>query len=164
MSHRTPRPSLRRAGALAAAAAALGLGLAAPAQASPGPVPPLTAHEQALLASNVPKTVVLDPATGGILSVRQSSEPAGEQGISQHNVCNRGDGCFLSGRVPYAHQGFYGSPGTARGTWPYRSGYDTGNYTASACWTQACAQRPLPPHTRATFGGTLVTGTSFRIH
>lgn len=153
----------RSAATLAAAAAAFGLFGAAPAQASPSPIPALSGTEKALLGSDAPKAVQLDPATGAILSVRALPETP-EQGIGHHNYCNSGDGCFLSGRVPYAHQGFYGSAGTSRGNWPYRSGYNTGRYTASACWVQACAQRALPPNTRADFGGTLVTGTSFRIH
>ncbi|GGR15272.1 hypothetical protein [Streptomyces netropsis] len=155
------RPALRRVGVLTATAAAIGLGLAAPAQAGPGPIPPLTASEQALLNSSAPKAVELDPATGRILSVKPQST---DQGISQRSGCNSGDGCYLSGRVPYAHRGFYGSRGTARGNWPYRIAYNTGRYTASACWTLACAQRSFPPNTYVDFSGALVTGTSFRIH
>ncbi|MFI1257235.1 hypothetical protein ACH4U6_26115 [Streptomyces netropsis] len=155
------RPALRRAGALTAITAVIGLGLAAPAQAGPGPIPPLTASEQALLNSSAPKAVELDPATGRILSVKPQST---DQGISQRSGCNSGDGCYLSGRVPYAHRGFYGSRGTARGNWPYRIAYNTGRYTASACWVQACAQRSFPPNTYVDFSGALVTGTSFRIH
>lgn len=154
-------PSLRRVGAVTAIAATIGLGLAAPAQAGPGPIPPLTASEQSLLNSSAPKAVELDPATGRILSVKP--QPT-DQGISQRSGCNSGDGCYLSGRVPYAHRGFYGSRGTARGSWAYRSAYDTGRYTASACWVQACAQRSFPPNTYVGFNGALVTGTSFRIH
>ncbi|MBO0657395.1 hypothetical protein J1792_33195 [Streptomyces triculaminicus] len=163
MRHVIPRSSLRRAAALATLAAALGLGLAAPAQASPGPVPPLSAQEQALLTSGVPKIVELDPATGRIVSVKESGRTT-DPAIDRHNYCNSGDGCFYSGRIPYANQGFYGSRGISYGNWPYRSAYDTGNYTATACWTSACTSRPLPPNTYAHFSGALVTGTSFQIH
>ncbi|MFI9202565.1 hypothetical protein [Streptomyces sp. NPDC053048] len=165
-----PRPSLRRAAALTAIAAALGLGLAAPAEAGPGPIPPLTAHERALLGSTVPKTVELDPATGRILSVKESESKsvkesgAPVQAIGRHNYCDASDGCFYSGRTPYAHQGFYGSPGTSHGDWPYRSGYYTGKYKAKPCWAQACTEIPLPPRTYADFRGALVTGKSFRIY
>ncbi|MFC6092310.1 hypothetical protein Q5530_24645 [Saccharothrix sp. BKS2] len=114
------------------------------------------------LLSDVPKHVVLDAATGRVVS----AVPVGEFGtlISNHNYCNSGEGCYHAGRTPYAHQGFFGTPGTFTGSWPYRSSWYTGRYTARACWVGACAQVALGPNTTATFGGTLVTGTSFRIY
>ncbi|MEU7058122.1 hypothetical protein [Streptomyces sp. NPDC046197] len=113
------------------------------------------------LQSSQPKTVVMDPANGAVLSVSAGIvRPA----ISVHNICNSGDGCYYSGRIPYANQGFYGSAGTASGSWPYRSAWDTGGYTASACWVGACSQNRFGPNTYITFNGSLVTGTSFTIY
>jgi hypothetical protein len=123
----------------------------------------LSSAEKTLLNSKKPLDVVLSPTTGALQSVRPQSDmhPA----ISNHNICSSTDGCYVSGQVPWANQGFFGSPGTFRGSWPSRSGYNTGMFTASACWTQACAVRALPPNTHVTFGGgSLVTGTSFTIH
>jgi hypothetical protein len=122
----------------------------------------LSSAEKTLLNSGKPLDVVLNPVNGAFLSVKPQSDV--HTAISNHNICNSTDSCYLSGRTPYAHQGFYGSSGTYRGSWPYRSGYNTGKYTASACWTQACSQQALPPNTHATFNGSLVTGTSFTIH
>lgn len=95
------------------------------------------------LSSSTPKTVILDPATGAVVSITATrATPAAADAtpmISNDNICNIGDGCYYSGRIPYAHQGFSGSPGTFHGSWPYRSGWGTGNYTASACWVGACS-------------------------
>jgi hypothetical protein len=114
------------------------------------------------LSSSVPKSVVVDAATGRVVTAQV--ETGFGTLISNHNYCNSGDGCYHSGQVPYAHQGFYGTPGTFSGSWPYRSKWYTGRYTARACWVQACAERAFGPNTTVTFGGTLVTGTSFRIY
>lgn len=114
------------------------------------------------LLSSAEKTVVLDSKTGQVLSVTAGGDVS--TNISNHNICNSGDGCYYSGRVPYANQGFYGSAGTYNGSWPYRSGWYTGNYTARACWTQACSQNAFGPNTSVSFNGALVTGTSFRIY
>jgi hypothetical protein len=135
-----------------------GQALATPPSNSAGS---LSSAEKTLLNSGKPLDVVLSPTTGAVLSVKlQAAHPA----ISNHAICNTTDGCFLSGKVPYANQGFFGTKGTFSGSWPFRSGYNTGKFTASACWIQACSQAPLGPNTHATFGGTLVTGTSFTIH
>jgi hypothetical protein len=40
-----------------------------------------------------------------------------------------------SAMAPWADQGFYGSAGTYTGSWPDRDAFDTGDYTADACWT-----------------------------
>ncbi|MET9292550.1 hypothetical protein [Streptomyces sp. NPDC003077] len=145
------------------ALAALGAGSAqAVEQSEPVKSPYLSAEEQELLDSGRANSVTIDPATGHIIGARI------ENSISVKNSCGSDDGCYYSGKVPYAHQGFYGSAGTARGNWPYRSGYYTGKYTARACWTTGgsavCSQAKLPPRVSATFGGTLVTGTSFTIY
>ena len=114
------------------------------------------------LMSAAPKLVVLDASTGQVVS----AGPVGEFStlISNHNYCNSGEGCYYAGRTPYAHQGFYGTAGTFTGSWPYRSSWFTGRYTARACWTQACAAQAFGPNTTVTFNGSLVTGTSFRIY
>lgn len=137
---------------------------AASASTAPAPATATTSMTPAmatLAASSTPKTVVLNPTTGAIVSVTATS--AVTPAISNHNICNSTDGCYYTNKVPYADQGFYGSAGTFHGSWPYRNAYDTGKYTAKACWTQACAQSYLGPNTYASFGGTDVTGTSFTI-
>jgi hypothetical protein len=113
------------------------------------------------LLSATPKTVTLDPATGAVVAVVEGM--AASPQISNHAICNTGDGCYFSGRIPFANQGFFGTRGTFRGSWPFRDAFGTGRFTASACWTQACSST-FGPNTTATFGGALVTGTSFTIH
>ncbi len=118
-----------------------------PSGATAGSSPPTSSPpaSSGLLASNLPKTVVLNPATGAVISVK-AGEPASitsrgtSPDVSNHNICNPGDGCFFSGRAPYANQGFYGSPGSYHGGWSDRRAYDTGRYTAYACWRYACSQ------------------------
>ncbi|GHH84013.1 hypothetical protein GCM10018793_47280 [Streptomyces sulfonofaciens] len=146
-----------------AAIATLGMNMAGTASAATGQSTTLSAADSALLRSSEPKTVTMDPATGAVLSVVEGYAHNTPM-ISNHNICNANDGCFYSGAVPYAHQGFYGTAGTFSGNWPYRSGYYTGQYTASACWVGACSQVRLAPRTEATFSGALVTGTSFTIY
>lgn len=162
------RKLMRRVAAGAAALAmsvTLGLTVAGPAAADTTPAPEhLSSQERELLNSDAPKTVEIDPATGEFVAVEEGSTWIRPM-IGNRNICYSGDGCYYSGKVPYAHQGFYGTAGTYTGSWPYRSGYHTGNYTARACWTTACSQASLPPNTTAYFsGGALVTGTSFRIY
>lgn len=138
----------------------------ASAALSPTGTPPAASG---LLASSYPKTVVLNPATGAVVSVT-SGEPAivtselASPDISNHNYCNSGDGCYYSGKAPYANQGFYGSAGSYHGNWPDRNAWDTGNYTAYACWTGACSESWFGPNTYVTFGGSLVNGTVFGIN
>jgi hypothetical protein len=95
----------------------------------------------------------MDPSTGTVESVTQLS-PAAYQAllaaadeasggpktgaspdISNHNYCNSGDACYYPAMAPWADQGFYGSAGTYTGSWPDWDAFDTGNYTADACWT-----------------------------
>ncbi|MER5357495.1 hypothetical protein [Streptomyces sp. NPDC002785] len=159
---RTLTRRLAPATAVLAMSAALGMTMVGPAAAGTNPTPGLSSQERQLLNSDAPKAVELDPATGQILSVEK--DDAIGPTIGNHNICNSGEGCYYSGQVPYAHQGFYGSAGTFTGNWPSRSGWYTGNYTARACWAGACSEVALPPNTKATFNGSLVTGTSFRIY
>ncbi len=111
------------------------------------------------LLSSAAKTVTVDPKTGAVVAV--SSGMIAAPDISNHNICNTGDGCYFSGQIPLANQGFFGSPGTFRGSWPSRSGFGTGMFVAAACWVQACSPA-FGPNTRVTFSS-LVTGTSFTI-
>jgi hypothetical protein len=119
----------------------------------------LTAEQ---LASDAPKTVIIDATTGKITASWLGIDSRVTTMISTHNICNPGEGCFVSGRIPYADQGFYGSAGTSTGSWPYRSEIDSGNYTVKACWGSTCSPQ-LSPHTQAGLSS-LVTGTSFRIY
>ncbi len=136
--------------------------------------------QTALLASGAPKRVKLNPETGAVVAVAplslsayraleaahgmttQTAAGSVVPDIYNHNVCNYGNGCYYSGRVPYANQGFYGYPGSFQGVWPDRNAFDTGYYTAYVCWTQACSYE-FGPNTYADFGGSLVTGTQFTI-
>ena len=121
----------------------------------------LSQSEVSLLDSGGAIDVVMDPGTGDIVSVA-AAQPGADPLISNHNVCNSGDGCYFTNRTPYANQGFYGSAGTYYGSWPYRSGYSSGNYTVSACWTSNCGVK-IGPGSRVTFTSD-VTGTSFTIY
>jgi len=123
----------------------------------------------AFLASDTPKTVVLDPDTGAMITVSlgepasTSSPPMPE--ISSGSDCAPGDGCYYTPVLDgtYHDRSFYGSPGTFSGYWPRRNAWETGSYTASACWQGGCSQA-YGPNTRLTFNGALVTGTSFTIY
>lgn len=85
----------------------LGLVTLLPSGATAGSSPPTSSPpaSSGLLASNLPKTVVLNPATGAVISVK-AGEPASitsrgtSPDVSNHNICNPGDGCFFSGRAP----------------------------------------------------------------
>jgi hypothetical protein len=150
------------------ASAAVGLGLVAPAmanatrtQTSP------SSSQQALLMSSTPKTVVLDPATGAVISVTSdaSSGPTASPDISGGTSCASGDGCYETPTVnaTYHNRSFYGSAGTFTGNWPERNAWDSGDYDASVCWQSSCSPE-VGPNTHSTFGGSIVTGTSFRIY
>jgi hypothetical protein len=123
----------------------------------------------AFLASDTPKTVVLDPNTGAMITATPG-EPvslfsAMTPDISSGSSCAPGDGCYYTPVVDgtYHDRSFYGTPGTFTGDWPRRNAWDTGSYTASACWQGGCSQT-YGPNTYLTFNGALVTGTSFTIH
>ncbi|GAA2525903.1 hypothetical protein GCM10010201_25760 [Pilimelia columellifera subsp. columellifera] len=104
--------------AFVALVATVGLGLLATAVQAAEPI------DTDLLSSDAPKTVMIDPATGNVLSVT-----AGFPKISHRHTCQPKDACFRSGQVPYADQGFRGSAGMKTGNWPYRDGYFTGKRT-----------------------------------
>lgn len=147
----------------------LALASIVPAGAGAAPTTATSVSDAALLASATPKTVVLDPATGAMLAVTlgepASLSPMLTPDISSGTNCAPGDGCYYTPVVggTYHDRSFYGSPGTFTGDWPRRNAWDTGSYTASACWQGACSQT-YGPDTYLTFGGSLVTGTSFTIH
>jgi hypothetical protein len=150
-------------GASSAAAASTG---------SSGPAMPT-----GLLASSTPKTVVLNPATGQVVSVSTgepsdiTSEAAASVNIgpspdiSSGTNCAAGDGCYYTPTVndTYHDRSFSGSAGTFTGSWPMRNAWDSGNYTAYVCWTGACSSDWFGPNSYVTFGGSTVTGTSFTI-
>jgi hypothetical protein len=58
--------------------------------------------------------------------------------ISNRNICDTGNACYYTNDPPYADEGFYGSSGTFYGSWSERNAFDTGNYTADACWSSRC--------------------------
>lgn len=146
---------------LAGAVVFTGMAAAAPAQAaSPNPIR-VTDYQTA-----TPKTIVMDVRSGAVVSATAGMPSSGAASplIGNHNICNTGDGCYYTNAVPYANQGFYGSPGTYYGSWPYRNAWWTGSYTARACWVGACSQYAFGPNTYVTFNGATATGTSFRIY
>jgi hypothetical protein len=103
----------------AALAVALIAGGSASAQAAQDPASPsgLALSEMALLGSDQPKTVKIDPASGAVLSVTPG-QPV--------------QACW-NGRPPALSYGFNGSG--ASGDWPNRGSFSTGNYTATLCWS-----------------------------
>jgi len=150
-----------------------------PAQGAPASAQTLTPAQAQLLASAVPKTVVVSAATGRVLSVSATAptfalpgldtapgapvDPS--PGVSGGTDCTPEDGCYYTPDVSgiYHDRSFYGSPGTFTGYWPDRNAWDSGSYSAYACWESACSQW-VGPYTYVTFGGALVTGTSFTIN
>lgn len=156
----------------AAALGALAIGVApmltTPSSANASPSATSAGISTVLLESSTPKTIVIDPTTGAILSLTigvpgdlWSASPD----ISSGTDCAAGDGCYYTPTVDstYHDRSFYGSPGTFTGSWPRRNAWDSGNYTASVCWVGGCSNT-VGPNTYATFGGSLVTGTSFTIY
>lgn len=124
----------------------------------------LSSTEKALLSSSTPKQIVMDPATGDIVSVAEAGPGGASPNISNHNICEGGNGCYVTNKPPYADQGFYGSAGTYNGKWPYRSAYTSGKYTVSACWEGGVKCGPkIGPKSEVAFT-TDVTGTSFTIY
>lgn len=130
--------------------------------------------------SSTPKEVLIDPNTGTVESVTQLSaseyqallsaaaQASGTSGsgaspdISNHNICTGGDACYYTDHTPYADQGFWGSAGTFNGSWPYRNAFDTGSYTAQACWSSHCTGK-WGPNTYISLTSD-VTGTSVTIY
>jgi hypothetical protein len=121
----------------------------------------LSAAQVSLLSSGAAINVVMDPTTGDIVSVNAEGDSATPD-ISNHSICDTGDGCYVTNQTPYADEGFYGSSGTYDGNWPDRSEYTSGNYTVSACWTTSCGVK-IGPGSHVTFTSD-VTGTSFTIY
>ncbi|MBB5873783.1 hypothetical protein F4553_007217 [Allocatelliglobosispora scoriae] len=151
LGQRTWTRKIRHAGLGLLVAALVGL-FATPAQAAePEQIPPGS-------------FVVLDPASGKVISI-QPLDRAGLE-ISNTNICSTASyACFYSGQVPYAHQGFYGTPGTFFGSWPYRSGGRSGGYTTQFCWINGgtVCSPILPPGTTFSYGSSRFTGTSVTI-
>ena len=122
--------------------------------------------------------VILNPTTGAVVSVtpltkaqyQALEQSAGEVAvgggalpeISNSDYCDSGWACYYTNQAPYADQGFYGSSGTYHGDWPDRSGFDTGDYSAYACWVGGCSST-WPPNTYVGFTSD-VTGTAFWIN
>ncbi len=161
--HRTPRTVATLACALSMGvllpATSTASGVAISSTPTPAQTATLTPAEQALLSSDQPKTILMDPVTGDILSVTAGGPVAD---ISQHSVCNTGDGCYKTNDPPYADEGFYGGSGTADGNWPLRSAYSSGKWTVSACWAIQCGPK-ISPGSQVNLTSD-VTGTSFTIY
>jgi hypothetical protein len=120
---RFPRAGIKQLRVPLAVAMGLSAVLAAPSGASATPS-----------ASPTVETVItMDVATGQVLSIKKVEAPVSPD-ISNDNICQSSDVCWKSGQTPYADQGFFGTPGTLTGSWPYRSSFRTGSYTASGTW------------------------------
>ena len=137
--------------------------LAGPAFAQPTLAGNLDGAATSLLASNRPKTVILDVKTGEIQSVTPGI-PA-QASVTVGSICtNSTHACYYSERTPYADKNFYGSTGTATGSWPYRSGGWSGGYYAKFCWNSGTCGPQLNPNTVFSFGsGVTATGISVRL-
>jgi hypothetical protein len=127
---------------------------------TPAQLQSLTPAAVTLLNSGSPINVVMDPTSGDVLSVTAASAGV-RSDISTHNVCDAGNGCYETNKTPYADQGFYGSAGTSTGSWAYRSGYTSGDYTVYGCWASGCGIQ-ISPSSSVSFTSD-VTGTSFTI-
>jgi hypothetical protein len=166
---------LRARPALAALAAVAALALTSSPAAAEAP-----AAEPAIdLLSAAPKFAVIDAYTGQVMSVVPTSsglsslEPAPTPpAITNTHIClSPASACFYSGRVPWADQGFHGTPGTIRGVWPFRNGGYSGRYTVTFTWVGNTPKKTVSvgPDTGFRFasgGGTpvQVEGRSVRIH
>jgi hypothetical protein len=135
--------------------------MAAVAMVTPAHAAP-PAVDMSLLNSSLPKSVTVDVKTGAVLSVKPLSEREFGTLISNQPICQFSDVCYYSGRVPYADQGFFGSNGTINGSWPYRSGGNSGGYYAKFCWNGGTCSQVLAPLTDLALSG-LATGTSVTI-
>jgi hypothetical protein len=127
----------------------------------------LSSRQQALLLSSTPKTVVWDASTGQVVSVtaNNDSQTNVSPEISGGTTCSAGDGCYTTPTVnaTYHDRSYYGSAGTFTGSWPQRDGWRSGNYSASVCWQSNCSSE-VGPNSSNSFGGAVVTGTSFTIY
>jgi hypothetical protein len=148
----------------------MGAVIVAPVATSTADVSDPTTQYAQLLASSTPKTVVLDPTTGAIISVSLGepvgiASPSGSPNISGDTDCEAGDGCYYTPTIndTYHNRSFYGSAGTFTGSWPHRNAWDSGSYTASVCWQGGCSAT-YGPNTYVSFNGSIVTGTSFTIY
>lgn len=124
------------------------------------------AQLDAFYKSSKPKTLTIDKGTGKVVSVKSGlaiTFPDVTPLISQDNVCTSSTSCMISGKVPYADQGFSGT-GTKTGSWVYRKGFSTGSHRASGYYTlngdSVCfGICPSPPNTQVLFGsGQTATG------
>lgn len=152
-SMRVPRVGVRQLRMPLAVMLGLGTALAAPSAASAAP------------SESMETVITMDVATGKVLSVKKVEAPV-SPAISNDNICQSSDVCWKSGQTPYADQGFFGTPGTISGSWPYRSQFKTGAYTASGTWvyggvTNSTGKRP--PSTTIVLTG-LATAKSATIY
>jgi hypothetical protein len=155
--------ALRTITCTAVVAAAVLLAAPSAASATPPSIDPLSA---------TPKFITINADTAEILSVQPWTLPASTT-ITHDTICpNRTVVCFWTGRIPYADQGFWGTPGTVNGRWPARRGGYTGTHTATFRWDSSETrehERTFGANTGFGFasgGGTpvLVVGRSVRIH
>lgn len=90
------------------------------------------------VASDAPKTVVLDPADASLVRVEAGKNSNRlETQTSVRKNCKTGDACAI-GTSPYANYGFY-NKGTKTGSWAGRKGVDTHKWSVrirvSGAWS-----------------------------
>lgn len=150
------------AASLATAATLIGGGNVAsanPPHAQTVAVSAMPAQWAALATSSTPKQVVLDSATGKVLSVTATTSSMTPATITVHNPCQSGDACWVHNAIPYADFGFAGT-GTKTGTWQQRNAMYTHSHSTSVCWAESpnCSPR-LGPNSVIAFNSYPVTGT-----
>lgn len=127
------------------------------ADAAPAPAPAqqLSPQQQSLAVSSDAKSVVIDAATGNVLSIKRDSavQPAS---LTITN-CLAGDSCWAPSRTPLRNYGFRGI-GTTNGLWPNRGPMYTRSHAVSVCWVGSpkCSPR-FGPNTIIGFNS-VVTG------
>ena len=112
----------------------------------------LSSDESALLESDDPVTITIDPATGAFESVELT--PVLIQPNSVYSICNTGHACWHGWLSPHIWYGFDGSGAT--GTWPNRGSFYTSGYYARPCWlysgSTVCAEAYSPKYSTITWG------------
>ena len=112
----------------------------------------LSSDEIALLESDDPVTITIDPATGAFESVELT--PVLIQPNSVYSICNTGHACWHGWLSPHIWYGFDGSGAT--GTWPNRGSFYTSGYYARPCWlysgSTVCAEAYSPKYSTITWG------------
>ncbi len=104
---------------------------------------------QAFLASSQPKTVVVDPATGDIVSVKAGHGQVDARTVAS-DTCDEGDVCLYGLIGTHPGYGFSGA-GSLQGSWEDRTGYVTGVYDVEVTLADGTVIQPHGPDTAVLF-------------